>query len=335
MYCPSCGTQFEAAVKFCPSCGAAQVAQAPQQPAAQSPQSPQQTALPESGPMSELQAKLGAVPALGTIQQRLNSLQVPAIPVGAGAPPAAGPDLIWSAALAVGALISIWFMRWYMIPIFLAAGALAIIYGVRPGVSVVTRSVMFILAGVAGNLGVALGDIGDIGAIGAIILMIVTGRGVWGLLKEGLPGGNGVRLEGKRYTVLIVGLVVCLLATFFQWDSVRSYANIDWIRKGTIYTDGSGRTVHDGTWMSPEVSWSFYGGENGSQALPWLLGAGILLLVFRSKPWPQWVRWALTVCLTFMLITAIQGLGQYLGLGVLLFLGGYGAIAWSLLTRKA
>lgn len=280
-----------------------------------------------------MQERLASVPVVDTIQQRLNALPLPAVPVGAAGPVAAGPDLIWSGALLLGALLGIWFMRWFMIPVFLIAGALALIYGVRPGVSLVTRSVLFVAAGAAGDLALSMaGSFGGAGVLSAIILMVLVGRGIWGLMKEGIAGAPMV---GRRFTVLCVGLGICLLATFFQWEPVSSYANISLERVGTIYTDGSGRTVRDSTWLSPRVDWSFYGGDNGGQVVPWLLGAAALLLYFRNKQRPLWAEIALMVCLTFMLVSGVQGLGSYLGFGVILFFGGFSAVAWSLLSRRA
>lgn len=319
MFCNSCGTKLENTVKFCPSCGAAQ---------------PQTQAAP--GALGQWQSQLESVPVVSTLQQRLTALPVPTVTLGAGGPVAAGPDLIWSAALALGALLGVWFMRWFMIPVFLAAGIMGLVYGVRPGVSAVTRSLLFVAAGGIGDMALAMGgSFGGTGVLGAMVLMVLMGRGVWGLLKEGRPGGDAFRLEGKRLRVLIIGLSVCLVSLFFQWEGVSTFNSLSWERVGTIYTDGAGRTVQDSTWLSPRVKTSYYGGDSGGMVFPWLAGAAILLLVFRNKPWPVWMRGALTVFVTFMLVYAFQGLGSYLGIGVILFCGGFGAITWSLLTRNA
>jgi hypothetical protein len=269
-------------------------------------------------------------------QQRLSSLSVPAVSVGAGGPTATGPDLVWSAVLALGALLTVWFMRWWLIPVFLGTGLLALVYGVRPGVSLVTRSTLFVAAACAGEVALAAaGTFAGSGVLGAIVLMVLAGRGIYGLLKDGRPGGDAFQLEGRRMRILIVGLVVCLISLAFQWEPISSFSTISLVRTGTVYTDGAGRVVQDSTWLSPRVNVSFFGGDNGGQVFPWLAGAAILLLVFRNKPWPQWVQWALTVFLTFMLLYGVQALGTMLGIGVILFFGGFSAIAWSLLTRKA
>lgn len=321
MYCTSCGTPLQNAVKFCPSCGAPTQAAAP-------PQGP--------GPIGQLQDQLGSLPVVGMVQQRLSDLPVPPIQIGAGGPTAASPDFVWSAVLALGALLSIWFMRWWLIPVFLGVGVLAPVYGVRPGASLITRSTLFIAAAGAGELALAAaGTLGGAGVLGAITLMALAGRGVWGLLKEGRPGGDAFQMEGRRLTVLIVGLAVCLVSLVFQWEPDSRYNSISLVRVGTIYTDSRGGVVHDGTWLSPRVNVSIISGENGGQVFPWLAGTAILLLVFRNKPWPRWVHGALTVFLTFMLLYGIQALGTMLGVGIILFAGGFSAIAWSLLTRRA
>lgn len=322
MFCKSCGTQLHTAVKFCPSCGAPQ----------------QQTPPPaqDSGLYGRLQDQLGALPVVGTIQERLNGIQVPTIAVGAGGPAATRPDLLWSAVYLLATLMTIWATKWYVIPFVLAAGALTLIYAVRPGVSLVTRSILFIVASAIGIIGIYRADsIPDAAAFAGLIFMVVAGRGIWGLLKEARTVGDTVPIEGQRLKVLITGLAVCLVATMFQWQPVRSYSSVSWKRVGTVYTDSSGQTVQDSTWMSPDVNWSFFGGENGSNALPWLLAAGILLLVYRSKPWPRWLQPALTVCFALMLVYALEGLGQMISFGILLFFAGFGAIGWSLMTKRA
>lgn len=337
MYCPSCGTPLQNPVKFCPSCGApTQAATAPIATPPPPYAAPGYAPSPGAGPLGQLQDQLGSLPVVNMVQQRLSDLPVPGIQLGAGGPAAASPDLVWSAVLALGALLSIWFMRWWLIPVFLGAGVLALVYGVRPGVSLVTRSTLFLAAAAAGELALAAaGTFAGAGVLGAIILMVLAGRGVWGLLKEGRPGGDAFQLEGRRLTVLIVGLAVCLFSLAFQWEPDSSYSNISLERVGTIYKDSSGSVVHDGTWLSPRVNVSVISGENGGQVFPWLAGVAILLLVFRNKPWPRWVQGALTVFFTFMLLYGVQALGTMLGIGIILFAGGFYAIAWSLLTRKA
>lgn len=329
MYCTSCGTPLQNAVKFCPSCGAPVQATMP----------PGGAAAPNgatSGPIGQLQDQLSSLPVVGMVQERLSSLPVPAVRIGSAGPTAAAPDLVWSAVLALGALLSIWFMRWWLIPVFLGAGLLALVYGVRSGVSLITRSTLFISAAAAGELALAAsGNFAGAGVLGGIILMVLAGRGVWGLLQEGRPGGDAFRLEGRRLTVLIAGLAVCLFSLAFQWEPDSTYNSISLVRVGTIYKDSSGSVVHDGTWLSPRVNVSIISGQNGGQVFPWLAGTAILLLVFRNKPWPRWVHGALTVFLTFMLLYGIQAFGTMLGFGIILFAGGLSAIAWSLLTRKA
>ncbi|HYF81375.1 MAG TPA: zinc ribbon domain-containing protein [Symbiobacteriaceae bacterium] len=336
MYCPSCGTPLQTTVKFCPSCGAPAQANPAQTAATAPPPTPSFAPAQASGPIGQLQDQLASLPVVGMVQQRLSGLPVPAVQIGAGGPAAASPDFVWSAVLALGALLSIWFMRWWLIPVFLGAGVLALVYGLRPGVSLVTRSTLFIAAASVGELAlVAAGTFAGTGVLGGIILMVLAGRGVWGLLKEGRPGGDTFQLGGRRLTVLIIGLAVCLFSLMFQWEPDSSYSNISLVRVGTIYKDSSGSVVHDGTWLSPRVNVSVISGENGGQVFPWLAGTAILLLVFRNKPWPKWVLGALTVFLTFMLLYGVQALGTMLGFGIMLFTGGFSAIAWSILTRKA
>jgi hypothetical protein len=350
MYCPSCGTPLQTTVKFCPSCGApAQANTAPTAATTPPPAPPFAQPMPPttnytpgyapaqaSGPMGQVQDQLASLPAVGMIQQRLSGLPVPTVQIGAGGPAAASPDFVWSAVLALGALLSIWFMRWWLIPVFLGAGLLALVYGVRSGVSLITRSTLFLGAAAAGELALAAaGTFGGVGVLGALILMVLAGRGIWGLLKEGRPGGDAFQLEGRRLTVLIVGLAVCLFSLIFQWEPDSTYSSVSLVRVGTIYKDSSGSVVHDGTWLSPRVKVSVTGGDNGGQVFPWLVGTAILLLVFRNKPWPRWVQGALTVFLTFMLLYGVQALGTMLGFGIILFAGGFSAIAWSMLTRKA
>lgn len=273
---------------------------------------------------------------IGTVQQRLNSLQVPEVRLGAGGPVAVGPDLVWAAVYLVATLMSVWFTKWYVIPFVLAAALVTLVYAVRPGVSLVTRSILFIAGSAVGIIGIYRADsIPDLSAFGGLILGVVIGRGIWGLLKENRTAGDAVPIAGKRLQMLIAGLVICMVAAMFQWQPTRSYSTLSWKRVGTVYTDYSGRTVQDNTWLSPDVKISFYGGENGGNAVPWLIAAGVLLLVFRAKAWPKWFQPALTFCFAMMLMYALEGLGQMISIGVLLFFGGFGAIAWSLMAKRA
>lgn len=317
MFCSSCGTPLQHAAKFCPSCGAPQ-----QQPA--------------TGVYGKIQAQLEAIPVVGTAVQRLNGLQVPEVRAGAGGPVATGPDLVWAAVYLVATLMSVWFSKWYIIPFVLAAALVTLVYAVRPGVSLVTRSIVFIAGAAAGLIGIYRADsIPDLSAFGGILLGAVAGRGIWGLLKENRTAGDTVPIRGKRLQVLIAGLVICLFGTMFQWEPDWSFTTVGSKRVGTIYTDSTGRVVQDNTWISPDVKFHFNEGGNGRQAVPWLIAAGALLLVFRNKPWPKWFLPALTFSFAMMLLYALEGLGRMIGIGVLLFFGGFGAIGWSLMAKRA
>jgi hypothetical protein len=246
------------------------------------------------------------------------------------------PDLVWSAALVVGAVLSLWWMKWWLWPFFLVAGALALLFGLRPGVASNQRSLFFLVAGALGDAALmSKGTYGVIGMFGGLFLMAVAGRGVWGLMKEALPGGDWVMLEGRRLTVLLSGLGACLLSTFFKWESDSTFLVRGIQQRGWITVDQSGHTLSDSTYWVPTVSSRTLEGGNGAGVILWVLGLGVLLYLFRNRPWPLWTRIAIVVCFLFAGTQGLQALVTLPSLGPLLFAAGFGAACWSLFTRNA
>jgi hypothetical protein len=283
-----------------------------------------------------LQSRLAGIEVVAAAEQKLQAVALPNISLGRTGPLATVPDLVWSAALVVGAVLSLWWMKWWLWPFFLAAGALGLLYGLRPGVARNQRSLFFLLAGVIGMAALmSKGTYPGIGLVGALMLMGVAGRGVWGLMKEGLPGGDWVMLEGRRLTVLLSGLGACLLSAFFKWEGDRTFISRGIEKRGWITVDQSGHTLSDSTYWVPTVSSRTLEGDTGGGVLLWVLALGILLYVFRNRPWPLWARIAIVVCFLFAGTQGLSALVTFPSLGPLLFAAGFGAACWNLFTRNA
>lgn len=326
MNCPSCHTPLPRPGKFCPACGAPTA-----HPAEAHQPTPVPTVSAAERAINDWQSKLAASDLARRAEEHLDKFALPDFLPGRSAPDGApARDYIWSAVLAIAAAVSIWFMKWWMWPVFVCAGGIGLLYGMRPGVSRLMRSLFFLSAGSAGQFGLFVNDaFGGLGDLGQVLFTIVIGRGVWGLAKEGFPTRGTLMLEGRRLHIVIAGLVLCLISLGFQWRPVTT--SLSWKKAGTVYTDSSGRVVSDRTYWSPRMK--FYGGQNGSDAFVWVVGTGAILLAFRRKVWPYWVKAGFTVVTVFTLSYGIRGLAEYLGPGVILYLVGLGAMAWGAFTH--
>lgn len=287
------------------------------------------------GVMDSLQAKLGDLSFVQQVQAKLDGVSLAGFtPAAPGPGVASGADYIWTAVLAVASLLSIWFMKWWMWPVFLPVLALAVLYGMRAGAPLLTRGKFFLAAGAAGLFALwANESFGDMATFGGILLLAAAGRGIWALVKDGMVDTGAEPITGRRFQVLVAGIMLCFVSLAFQWESVSNSASVSWRLTGTRYVDSGGRTVRDNTYYTPEVNWRFYGGGNGSDAFLWVLGAGVLLLVYRNKRWPGWAKAVLTFCFVMMLANGLRGISDYLGIGIILFFGGFGAIGWVMFRR--
>ena len=320
MTCPTCAAPLTSPVKFCPNCGS---------PTAQQPPSPQSTA---ERLIQDWQAKLASLDLVKQAEQHLDRVALPASLPGQAVPGGAPQrDYIWSGLLALATIASIWFMKWWMWPVFIAVGGISLIYGMRVGISRLMRSLAFLAAGSAGLFALFLGDAyGGLGDLGMLLFTTVIGRGIWGLVKEGLPAAGSPMLEGRRLHAVAAGLAACVISLAFQWRPVTT--SVSWYKTGTLYTDGAGRVVRDNTYYAPQLK--FWGGDNGADAFLWVLAVGLLLLIFRRTAWPLWVKAGFTVAAVFALSYGIKGIAEYIGFGVILYFLGLAAMTWGAFMKR-
>lgn len=298
MQCTACSTVLPPHAAYCSNCGA---------PVVGTPARP--------GFLDGLQAKLAAVPAVAQLIERVQSVQ---LPFGAAAGAATGPDLVWSACLALATVFGIWQMKWYLWPVYLGAAACALLCGLKPGVAAMQRSTLF--AGAA-----AVGLLGTDADLPVLLLFGLLARGLWGVLLDGGPGRPGFRLQGRRLQTAAAGFGLLLVSLPFQWHAVSSSAWVSWLKPGTYGNP-------NGPYSIPIAHTISAGGGNGMSLIVLVLPAAVLLWRFRDRAWPRWLPAVLTGLFTLMLGAGLSALRDYRGLGILLYAAGMAAVGWSLLS---